>query len=1170
MWGLVVTSSAARLHFYKVSTGQVTLRKGRSFDSKFYTKPFQRKTIFKGGIYIMKRKLLSVALSLSLVMGSMGAAFAAPAALTEGIEDANVVKAVERLSAFGIIGGFEDGKYHQEQNMTREQFAKVLVIALGLENAADAAKGQTTFADVSADRWSAGYVNVAAGQGILKGYPDGTFQPSKEVNYAEAVTMLVRALGYKDEFVPGSWPGNYIAKAADKGITSKAKFDSPSGLANRGVVAVLLNNTLDAKVVEVAGYDEDYLKTSDKSINYRESNLTLLEKKLEIVKINDVRVVENARLNQGLEKNELIIKTTKEDIVIDGEELDKGKKIKYEFVENFDSNYFLGHEVALYVNDSDEVVFAEIDSNDTIYKGARIDEAYVNEPVGEIKLVSPAKSFKVKSDKDGDVLGDIYLNGEKLEDEDELDALKTDVYGTFVIDNNEVVYADLLTWKNTDYLVQEVDAEKGKITYLNTREADDKRKFDLEDNYDGYHVYLDGKEIELKDLKPYDVFNVAETKENGDDYAAVYVWRSVVEGEAGKVTGGNDAQTLYMEIGGEKKRINVPSTYSLDKEKNYKKIEAANTDGRDKLDDFYKENVKAYMNWKGRAALVVGDAKETSDTSYGVILKTGTGIEEAVKLYTSADDDIVYKFEDGDDYDYVASKINLAAANEVYVLKYELTKDGKIAEFEREKNGALKEEHVFKLSNADSAEKYVIAEGDDFGTKSVEITNVKDGQLTKYVTDSTVFFDATKKDKDDVEVFKWSDLKNKDVEQDVDVFALYDNKNLELLVVWNNLGNIKDDTMPSFVVDTYMVDGDRMVEVYTYDVDGTKEYEVDGTIGDEIDERVGLFKTASGGKLTQVTKADAADEDYRIVAGVVTDIDGSKVAINGEKYEVKDDAVIINADIEKATFSSIEEDDFIAMVLHEDEAEVVHIAYSKTAGDNVVMNAEVVANDGDEITLDKEYKGKAIKLTDDTSAIYDEDGYLMDDTFGAFENITIGSKINVVFNTSEKEAKAIYVVELAVEDEEVEAVIDAIAALPAAAAVTLADADDINEAVEMYNDLSAAQQELVTNYEKLEAAVEALEALEPEVEAFADVTVETLAFGPSTVFTVTVNDVEGLEGAEKAALDNGAAKAFGQQLTTSVTTGEVTLKILNADGDVLATAELTEDVDGEIELTVEE
>lgn len=90
--------------------------------------------------------------------------------LTSNITDSNVKSAVEKLNSLGIINGMEDGSYHPEEMVTREQLAKIMIVTLGLDNLAKENKGGTIFSDVEIDRWSAGYINVAAEKGLIQGY----------------------------------------------------------------------------------------------------------------------------------------------------------------------------------------------------------------------------------------------------------------------------------------------------------------------------------------------------------------------------------------------------------------------------------------------------------------------------------------------------------------------------------------------------------------------------------------------------------------------------------------------------------------------------------------------------------------------------------------------------------------------------------------------------------------------------------------------------------------------------------------------------------------------------------------------------------------------------------------------------------------------------------------
>ena len=87
------------------------------------------------------------------------------------------------------INGFPDGTFGGEKSVTREQVAKMLIDALGKETGA--ATG-TAFTDVGASWWSAPWVEVAAREGYVTGYSNGSFGPQKSITRAELATVLVR------------------------------------------------------------------------------------------------------------------------------------------------------------------------------------------------------------------------------------------------------------------------------------------------------------------------------------------------------------------------------------------------------------------------------------------------------------------------------------------------------------------------------------------------------------------------------------------------------------------------------------------------------------------------------------------------------------------------------------------------------------------------------------------------------------------------------------------------------------------------------------------------------------------------------------------------------------------------------------------------------------------
>ncbi|MFD0869528.1 S-layer homology domain-containing protein [Paenibacillus residui] len=121
---------------------------------------------------------------------------------------------VDLLSHKLIVDGYEDGSFGPERNITRAEFAAIVVRSLGLSANASSS---STFSDVQSGDWYAGVVSAAVQSGLVDGYEDGTFRPNAQINREELAAMVVRALAYagKDVKVSSTEQDALLAKFAD-------------------------------------------------------------------------------------------------------------------------------------------------------------------------------------------------------------------------------------------------------------------------------------------------------------------------------------------------------------------------------------------------------------------------------------------------------------------------------------------------------------------------------------------------------------------------------------------------------------------------------------------------------------------------------------------------------------------------------------------------------------------------------------------------------------------------------------------------------------------------------------------------------------------------------------------------------------------------------------------
>ncbi len=99
---------------------------------------------------------------------------------------------ITALATKKVITGYADGTFKPQANVSREEFAKMVVVARGLALVKPA---KATFSDVPSSRWSFGYVEAASKAGYISGIGGGKFGPAAAIKRQDLAVLLIRVLG---------------------------------------------------------------------------------------------------------------------------------------------------------------------------------------------------------------------------------------------------------------------------------------------------------------------------------------------------------------------------------------------------------------------------------------------------------------------------------------------------------------------------------------------------------------------------------------------------------------------------------------------------------------------------------------------------------------------------------------------------------------------------------------------------------------------------------------------------------------------------------------------------------------------------------------------------------------------------------------------------------------
>ena len=233
------------------------------------------------------KRLISCLLSAALLAGLL--VFPPASASGSGgfsdISDSTVADAAEMLRLLGVVDGTGGTSFKPGGTLTRAEFCKMTVEIMGRGAEEPAQRNRTIFTDVGPTYWARGYVNLAssitigggtgedasAGTRLIMGVGDGTFQPNRAITYGEAVTILMRVLGYSDGDVATgtNWYDGYVGLGQSSGLADGLTISGGDNI-TRGQAAILFYNLL---FTGSKGGDQIYLTTLGGSL---ENNAIIL------------------------------------------------------------------------------------------------------------------------------------------------------------------------------------------------------------------------------------------------------------------------------------------------------------------------------------------------------------------------------------------------------------------------------------------------------------------------------------------------------------------------------------------------------------------------------------------------------------------------------------------------------------------------------------------------------------------------------------------------------------------------------------------------------------------------------------------------------------------------------------------------------------------------------
>ena len=191
----------------------------------------------------MKKRILAFLLAVSIAVSML----VLPASAA-----GNANTAVQLSITLGAMDGSQQAALNAV--VTRGALARMLVsYSTYRESVGSQGTVGTLFTDLPGTSPYAPYVRIAVQNGWMNGYTDGSFRPDNAVTLEEAVTAILKLMGYKMTDLSGSFPNAQLNKASELGLRNQVDR-SQGEVLNYEECALLFYNALTANTASGSAY----------------------------------------------------------------------------------------------------------------------------------------------------------------------------------------------------------------------------------------------------------------------------------------------------------------------------------------------------------------------------------------------------------------------------------------------------------------------------------------------------------------------------------------------------------------------------------------------------------------------------------------------------------------------------------------------------------------------------------------------------------------------------------------------------------------------------------------------------------------------------------------------------------------------------------------------------